>query len=161
MRWDAFAAAAPQLAGTTEEAFDRKAMVMLGTLRRDGWPRISPVEHMFLEGELLLGMLWRSRKALDLLRDARCVVHAIVANPDGRTDPEIKVYGRVRDVVDSSLRLAYGDAWWARSQWRPSEPYHLFALDIESVGYIRFDEGEQQRVETWPHGGVRVIDRRG
>lgn len=160
MNWAAFEREAPALAATGRGAFDRSGLVLLGTLRRDGWPRISPVEHMFLEGELLLGMMWRSLKARDLLRDARCVVHASVSNPDGRTDPEFKLYGRVRDIPDPLLRGAYGAEWWARSQWRPSEPYHLFALDIESAGYVRYDEGEQQYVETWPQGGARFIDRR-
>lgn len=160
MNWESFERESPGLAAVGREAFDRTGLVLLGTLRRDGWPRISPVEHMFLQGELLLGMMWQSLKARDLLRDPRCVVHAVVSNPDGRSDPEFKLYGHVRGVPDPARRAAYGDAWWARSQWRPVEPYHLFAVNIERAAYVRYDADEQQYVETWPSGGARVIDRR-
>ena len=160
MNWTAFERDAPSLAAIGRQAFDRTGLVLLGTLRRDGWPRISPVEHMFIEDELLLGMMRQSRKARDLLRDPRCVAHASIGNPDGRSDPEFKLYARARDVLDPALRTAYGDAWWARSQWRPSEPYHLFALEITSAGYVRFDEGEITHDETWPPFVTRNIQRR-
>ena len=45
------------------------------------------------DGQLALGMMWRSMKALDLLRDPRCVVHSVVSDKDG-TEGEFKVYGR-------------------------------------------------------------------
>jgi hypothetical protein len=159
MRWQDFEQAAPVLAQVVFSAFEQKGLVVLGTTRRDGFPRISPIEHMFLEGELVLGMMWRSRKAVDLLRDSRCVVHSVVANPDGRSDPEVKVYASAVDVRDPSLRAAYGDAWFAKSEWRPKEPYHLFALDILSAGYVRYEEGDRTRVETWPPGEIRTIQR--
>lgn len=159
MNWASFEREAPALGAIGREAFNRTGLVLLGTLRRDGWPRISPVEHMFVEGELLLGMMWQSLKARDLLRDSRCVAHASVSNPDGRTDPEFKLYGHARDVLEPALRTAYGDAWWARNQWRPPEPYHLFALDIESAGYVRYDDGDVTYVETWPRGGARSVQR--
>ena len=47
----------------------------------------------FLPGEVLLGMMYRSKKALDLLRDPRCVLHSTVSNPNG-SEPELKLYGR-------------------------------------------------------------------
>ncbi len=49
MTWDAFAAAAPALAVLGLERFDRKGMALVGTLRRDGWPRITPVEPYTME----------------------------------------------------------------------------------------------------------------
>ena len=47
------------------------------------WPRISPVEPLIADGHLYLGMMWRSRKALDLLRDPRCTVHSTVSERNG------------------------------------------------------------------------------
>ena len=156
--WQTFADSEPKLAGIGAEAFDRTGLIVLGTIRRDGSPRISPVEHMFLEGQLLLGMMHRSTKALDLLRDPRCTVHATVSNKDGHSDPEFKLNGRAVDVADPALRQAYGDRWWELSQWRPPEPYHLFAIDIESASYVRFEEGTgRQHTWTWPTGGQRVM----
>jgi len=40
-------------------------------------------------------MMWRSKKALDLLRDPRIVVHSVTSNKDG-TDGDVKIYGRAR-----------------------------------------------------------------
>ena len=55
---------------------------MLGTLRKDGAPRSSPVEVIFTEGQLYLGMMLRSKKALVLLRDSRCTIHSATSNRD-------------------------------------------------------------------------------
>ena len=38
---------------------------MLGTIRKDGFPRVSPVEFFIFSGELYLGMIWQSYKAQD------------------------------------------------------------------------------------------------
>ena len=72
--WQQFAAQSPELAAIGEAQFARTGLALVGTFRRDGWPRISPVEPFIVDGLLYLGMTWRSVKALDLLRDPRCVV---------------------------------------------------------------------------------------
>ena len=43
--------------------------MLVGTIRKDGTPRISPNEPDFAVGRLFVSMMWRSKKALDLLRD--------------------------------------------------------------------------------------------
>ncbi len=53
-------------------------------------------------------------------------------------------------------RQAYSDATAARIDWRPEEPYHLFAVDIESAGYISF--GSDRRLLRWsPATGLEVL----
>lgn len=42
MRWKEFADACPEIAERAEERFRTDQLVMLGTLRTDGSPRISP-----------------------------------------------------------------------------------------------------------------------
>src|SRR5207302_10514377 len=71
MNWAEFSAAAPELAEFGRERIESTRMVTLGTIRGDGWPRVSPCEAYIVERDLLLGMMWRSKKALDLLRDPR------------------------------------------------------------------------------------------
>ena len=44
MRWDEFAAACPDLSSLGEERLRGRELCLVGTLRRNGWPRISPVE---------------------------------------------------------------------------------------------------------------------
>ena len=48
-------------------------------------------------------MSYRSRKALDLLRDPRITVQSIVRNKDG-TEGEVKLYGRSEDVQSAETR---------------------------------------------------------
>src|ERR671934_2897005 len=103
MRWDEFAAESPGLAALGEERLRARELCLVGTLRRNGFPRISPVEPEFVDGELMLGMMWRSPKALDLVRDPRCVVHSVVSDRQG-TEGDFKLYARAVDVQDASRR---------------------------------------------------------
>ena len=57
MNWGGFKKAAPKLARKAEELFDRSGIVLLGTVRKDGGPRISPVEFVILLGEIYMGMM--------------------------------------------------------------------------------------------------------
>jgi hypothetical protein len=154
MRWDEFAALCPELAQLGEERLRTRELCLVGTLRRNGWPRISPVEPDFAVGELMLGMMWRSPKAFDLLRDPRLVVHSVVSSRMG-TDGDFKLYGRAVDVHEPERREAYRAAIKARLDWAPDEPhYHLFAVDIESAGFVIF--GDERYGLAWdPERGLR------
>ncbi|MGZ4310000.1 MAG: pyridoxamine 5'-phosphate oxidase family protein [Gaiellaceae bacterium] len=141
MRWDEFAAACPELASLGEERLLARELCLVGTLRRNGYPRISPVEPEFVDGELMLGMMWRSPKALDLLRDPRCVIHSVVSDRMG-TEGDFKLYGRAVDVQDAERRARYRAAVKARIDWEPAEPrFHCFAVDVEAAGFVIFGEG--------------------
>ena len=136
MTWEEFQRNDPELAALGRERFDRTGLILLGTLRKNGWPRISPVEVLITDGQLYLGMMWRSRKALDLLRDPRCTVHSTVSDRAG-TEGEFKVYGHAVDVQDVEARRRYGDALYEKIQVRPDESeYHLFAVDIQSAAFV-------------------------
>ena len=149
--WQQFGAQAPELAALGEAQFARTGLALVGTLRRDGWPRISPVEPFIVEGQLYLGMMWRSVKALDLLRDPRCVVHSTVSNRDG-TEGEFKVYGRAVEVNDPEERRRFGDAVFAAIGFRPEEPeFHCFAISIESVVFLQLRDSEFHR-QVWKAG---------
>jgi hypothetical protein len=128
------------------DRFTSDELILVGTLRRDGTPRISPSEPDFAAGHLFLGMMWRSPKAVDLLRDPRCVVHSV---PSDRWNEggDIKLYGLLTAVDDIALRTVYRDAISARLDWAPTEPdFHLFSLDVREAAYKRFDEHTN---ETW------------
>ena len=149
--WQQFAAQAPELAALGEAQFARTGLALVGTLRRDGWPRISPVEPFITGGQLYLGMMWRSVKALDLLSDPRCVVHSTVSNRDG-TEGEFKVYGRAVEVNDPEERRRFGDAVFAAIGFRPEEPeFHCFAISIESVVFSQLRDSEFHR-QVWKAG---------
>ena len=145
--WGEFAEQAPELAALGVDRFERTGLALVGTLRKNGWPRISPVEPVITEGQLYLGMMWQSVKALDLLRDPRCTVHSTVSDRRG-TEGEFKLYGRVVDVTDSAERDRFAEALFEKIGWRPEEPdYHLFSVDIESAAWaVIRDEERIQKV---------------
>lgn len=146
-RWSEFAAAAPEFSALAEQRFGPSGLILLGTIRANGWPRITPVESLVSDGQLYLGMMWRSRKALDLLRDPRCVVHSTVTDPNG-TEGDVKVYGRGVSVDGHAEREAYCQALLAKIGWRPEgEEWHLFAIEVTEVGYIR--GGADRLVLRW------------
>jgi hypothetical protein len=149
MRWRQFAEAAEELAGLGVELIAEKHILLLGTLRPDGSPRISAVECDLAGDDLCIGMIWRSTKALDLLRDPRTTAHSLpagLANPGG----DLKLYGRAVPVEGEQKR-AYGQTIYARLQWEPEEPYHCFALDLESAGFVKFRDGGRE-VISWRAG---------
>jgi hypothetical protein len=138
VRWHEFAAACPELAALGEERLRTRELCLVGTLRKNGYPRISPCEPEFVDGELMLGMMWQSPKARDLLRDQRCVVHSVVSDRMG-TEGDFKLYARARDVRELGARERYRKTIKARIDWAPEEPnYHLFALDVEAAGFVIF-----------------------
>jgi hypothetical protein len=159
MRFAEFRHACPEIAGLAEERLRRFELLMLGTLRRNGWPRISPVECDFVGDDLMLGMMWRSPKALDLMRDPRCVVHSIVADRNG-TDGEAKLYGTAISVEEPERRAAYREAILARIGWQPEEPeYHLYAIDVTAAGFVQF--GDDRYALAWdPERGLRRLAQR-
>jgi hypothetical protein len=148
--WSDFATEAPELASEGLERFERSGLVLVGSIRRDGYPRISPVEPILMEGSLYLGMMYRSTKALDLYREPRCVVHSIISNKDG-TDGEFKVYGRAVPVDDPDERHRYGLALLAKIGWRPEGDFDLFTVGVEQVAFVVFGN-DKQVVKVWRPG---------
>jgi hypothetical protein len=147
--WADFAGAAPELAAKGLARFDATGLSLIGTLRRDGSPRISAVEPLVFDGQLALGMMWRSMKALDLLRDPRCVLHSTISNKDG-TEGEFKVYGRALAVDDKPTRARYCASLREAIGWAPEgDEWHLWYVAINQVSWFRaVGEGAEPGYET-------------
>lgn len=109
--WGGFAAAEPEFAARVRQLFTAQKHLTMATLRRDGSPRISGTEVSFDgygrgEGELLLGMMPGSMKALDLLRDSRIALHSPSVDPP-EDDPsgwagDAKISGRALEATDTT-----------------------------------------------------------
>jgi hypothetical protein len=151
MNWDEFARQAPTLARLGKDRMVGPGVVLVGTISRDGSPRISPVEPQLLDGHLLLGMMWQSLKALDLLRDPRCLVHSIITSKAG-SEGEFKLRGRAREVEDLELRERSARKSFEETGWRPEEPYHLFAVEIESASFVLYRPSGDQGLVRWRRG---------
>ena len=55
MTWRELELAAPEIAEPGKARLDETRVALLATLRRDGSPRISPIEPFFGEGQLVFG----------------------------------------------------------------------------------------------------------
>lgn len=146
MRWGRFAELAPELADLARAGFGEQNLCLVGTIRGDGWPRISPNEIYFVDGELLLGMMPASRKVRDLERDDRLTVMTPQCDREAKRG-DFKLYGRALPVTDAALREHYGQTTFAAIGWRPEEPYPLFAVDLDTASYIAFGQG--RRLLRW------------
>jgi hypothetical protein len=143
------------LAEFGQDRIEATRLVMLGTIRSDGWPRVSPCEAYIVDGDLLLGMMWQSKKALDLQRDPRITVATVQADREPKFG-DLKLYGFAIDVPEPERRQAYADTLFAAIDWRPSEPYHLFSFDIARAGFISF--GKDQKLLRWSRQtGIEVL----
>jgi hypothetical protein len=155
VNWADFAAAAPELAAFGLEGFREQNLCLLGTIRADGWPRISPCEVYLVDDQLMLGMMPGSTKVRDLERDPRITVMTPQCDREAKHG-DVKLYGRVVEVTDPDARERYGQTIFAAIGWRPDEPYPLYAVDIEAAGYVSF--GERRQLLRWtPIPGVERL----
>jgi hypothetical protein len=108
----------------------------------------------------MLGMMWRSPKALDLLRDPRLVVHSVVSRREG-DEGDFKLYARAVQVDDPAVRSRYRETIKDRIGWEPEEPnYHLFAIDVESAGFVTFAAEDRYGLAWDPADGLRRWNQR-
>jgi hypothetical protein len=143
--WAELEAAAPEIARLGKERLEQARVALLGTVRRDGSPRISPVEPFLTEGHLLFGAMSWSSKTRDLLRDPRCVLHSAVTGPDAG-EGELKLHGRATEA-DEKLRAAPSGGWWLE---HPREAATVFTLDIEEAVLISWELGRgEMTVRSW------------
>ncbi|MBX9397004.1 pyridoxamine 5'-phosphate oxidase family protein [Streptomyces sp. TRM72054] len=152
--WAAFTAAEPDLAKTVEERFGAHTHHVLATLRKDGSPRTTGIEVRFLNGELWLGMMPDSRKALDLRRDPR---FALQANPGEGTSMgggDVRIAGRAIEVEDARTKAAYGE------EVEPPELFHLFRTELTEVVRTYVENDTYLVVQLWKPGeSLRTIKR--
>src|SRR5690348_4092106 len=79
--WGEVCRDAPEFAARVQAAFVRNRHMTLATLRRDGAPRFSGTEIEFGGDDVFVGMMPKSHKANDVLRDPRVAIHGPTADP--------------------------------------------------------------------------------
>ena len=149
LTWQEFEHAAPETAARGRELIERFQFVLVGTLTKDGSPRITPVEAYIVDGHLLVNMIPRSLKALDLLRDPRVYVHAPVTAKEG--SPEFKLAGRADVLEDAALRGKLDDLFWEMIKWRPLPDSHYFELLAERAAWVTYSDQRQTSIR-WREG---------
>lgn len=160
-RWTDFAASAPAIA----EVFVRRHsatgnLCFLGTLRSDGFPRVSPMEPRFFEGDLWLAGMPGTAKFSDLVRDPRFTVHTATVDTHV-SDGDAKVWGTVEDVQDDALHQRYAEALFAETGFdlRGQTFEHLFRADVVGAASVAVGGGHLD-ITTWRQGHDQKVVRK-
>jgi hypothetical protein len=151
-------AESPEFGAAVRRLFDSHRHNILGTLRKDGSPRLSGIEVTFLDDDVWFGGMWMSRKCLDLRRDPRFALHTSSVDPPAWAG-DARMSGVVQEVVDKAQFEAVVKASGGEAD---SDPSHLFRAELEEVVLTRLgDPADHLVIELWrPGRGVRRTKRR-
>ena len=138
--WADFEQGAPELAAIGREKIEQHGFMLLGTTRRDGTARISPVEVRIVDGQLTMSFVRSSTKVRDVRRDPRVLLHSPMVNADDPND-EFKLRGDAVEVEDPQVREA-------AKLWQPPPELDVFSVDIESAAFVVWSKGEM-RMTRW------------
>lgn len=153
--------AAPTIAAFVHERIAATRLCFLGTIRADGWPRVSPLEIFLHDGRMYMGSMAGSVKAHDLQRDPRCCVITPLADSDDHTG-EAKLFCRAHEVHGGAEWEAVRVAFRELSGFDLGEPgaAHLFTFDVEGAAWQRLEGGDTFRTTSWnPEHGIREYSR--
>jgi hypothetical protein len=148
-RWQDFEEAAPEFARRVRTLFDAHRHKTIATLRADGSPRISGIETVFEDGELVFGSMADARKGADLRRDPRFALHSATIDPiegaEAQWPGEAKISGRA---------IATGPI----TDGPDGDSFHA---DIAEVVHTHLnDEATMLVIDWWtPTRGLKSIER--
>jgi hypothetical protein len=147
--WAEIARAEPDFADRVRRLLTAQKHMTLATLRKDGSPRISGTELQIEDGDLWLGMMPRSLKALDLRRDPRLALHGPSVDP-----PEGAESGWLGDAKLAGLGVEV-------SEGEAPKDGHRFRIDITEVVLTRVgDPADHLVIESWHTGRGLEVRRR-
>lgn len=138
--WNDLAVGAPPIASAGRRLIERSGAGegLLATVRRDGPPRIHPVNVGIVDGRLLTFVIVGSAKAGDLAADGRYALHA---HQDPAVPHEFQVRGRAIAVDEADRRAAAAAGW----PFEVDDGYALYELSIDHAVL-----GERATADDWP-----------
>jgi hypothetical protein len=147
--WRDVERAVPEFARHVRALFDAHKHKTIATLRADGSPRISGIEAVFEDGELVFGSMSNSRKGADLRRDPRFALHSATVDPvegsEAQWPGEAKISGRA--IASAPVVEGVGG--------------DRFHADIADVVHTHLNRDATVLVIEWwtPTHGLRRIER--
>jgi Pyridoxamine 5'-phosphate oxidase len=147
--WRDVEQAEPEFAQRVWALFDAHRHKTIATVRADGSPRISGIETLFEDGELIFGSMPNARKGADLRRDPRFALHSATVDPiegsEAQWPGDAKISGRA---------IAAGPV-----NDRPDGD--RFRADIAEVVHVHLNQEATMLVVEWwtPSRGLRRIER--
>ncbi|WP_406238191.1 pyridoxamine 5'-phosphate oxidase family protein [Nocardia sp. NBC_01009] len=157
--WSQFIEEAPQIAAVFARRHKATGnLCMLGTLRSDGFPRISPVEPIIFEDMLTIVGMPDTTKFKDLERDPRFCLHT--ATVDTKVgDGDAKLFGTVTDLRDKEVHARFAQRLFDDSGFdiRGQEFDHFFVADLTSASTVAVVD-DHLDITIWKPGqGERVV----
>ncbi len=156
--WQAFTAAAPELAELVRARFDAHKHKTMATIRADGSPRICGTEVELSNGQLLLGGMPGNRRFQDLRRDPRVAIHSGSDDPDDGWAGDAKLSGVAVEISYQQAREILGDGL----PELPSGPFEMFRIEITEASVVRLGDSAEQMliIDRWnSKDGARTIRR--
>lgn len=147
--WQDVELAVPEFAQRVRTLFDAHRHKTIATVRADGSPRISGIEVVFEDGELVFGSMPSARKGADLRRDPRFALHSATVDPvegaEAQWPGEAKISGRA---------VAAG----AITGGPDGDRFHA---DIAEVVRTHLNDAATMLVVEWwtPTRGLRRVER--
>ncbi len=155
--WSEFTESAPQFAATVRSGLESGPYALLGSIRSDGYPRISGVIVTFTDQELWVGMPADSIKTGDLTHEPRMSLHSsVTASPTAQGD--VKMHGRAVVVSEDEAEF---DRFVA-AVGRDVQPGTLavFRIDVHDAAQVRLSEARDRHlIESWREGQQGTLTR--
>ena len=140
--WKEFEEREPELASFGLERLARKVMY-LGTIRREGYPRVHPFTPFVSSGHLFAFMEPTSPKAHDLKRSACYAMHSQVTDESG-AGGEFMISGKAFEVSDPVLREVAVQG----CPYEPKERYVCFEFMLEECMTNVYEAG-RPNIRRW------------
>jgi hypothetical protein len=142
--WQDVEQATPEFSRRVRMLFDAHKHKTIATLRADGSPRISGIEVIFEDGELVFGSMPNARKGADLHRDPRFALHSATVDP-----------------IEGSEALWPGEAKISGRAIAEGQDGDRLHADIAEVVHTHLNDAATMLVIEWwtPAHGLRKIER--
>jgi hypothetical protein len=147
--WRNVEQAAPEFAQRVRTLFKAHRHQTIATLRADGSPRISGIEVVFEDGDLVFGSMAHARKGADLRRDPRFALHSATVDPvegaEAQWPGEAKIAGRA----------------FAAGPVTEGPDGDRFRAEIAEVVHTHLNDAATLLVVEWwtPSQGLRRVER--
>ena len=140
MSWQALVDGNKDLADFGLSRFSSR-VAYLGTIRKDGSPRVHPVTPFIADGNLFVGMHPNSPKGHDLRRDGRYALHCSVEDDEGGGG-EFAIFGHAQLTEDPELRALADE----HAPYELLESHILFLLSVERALSTIYSGDETRRI---------------
>ena len=147
--WQDVERAVPEFAQRVRAQFDAHRHKTIATLRADGSPRISGIEAVFEDGQLVFGSMPNARKGADLRRDPRFALHSATVDPVEGAEAQWPGEAKISGQAIPAGPLTEGPDG------------DRFQADIAEVVHTHLNEKATMLVVEWwtPAHGLRKIER--